>query len=210
MGDDRWIKVLRVGVPIALAVAVVTWIGVGINSRPRPFFVILLLALIVTGLWVFFRDQGKIPRAVWMEGFRFAIWITCIGAIVANVYFLALSPTVWLPRRLMQIEPGKSEVLDRAARPHQFGAYVLSSDDKRVILLLDERRAVVEVAPDMVAPHPPICVPARSGWLTRKLFLRPVQLLGLEADPGSPYVTCPKASPEVIAFLLEGAAEAHG
>jgi hypothetical protein len=189
--DAAWIKALSVVVPILWGAVVVAWGIVGIDTTMWPSFAILFVVLTVSALWLAFGDHDKIPAEARLRWYRHAIALTCLVAVALNVYSLALSPTVWLPRRLFDIEPGKSVVIDEKTMPDRFSAYVLSSDDKSVNLLLDYPRAVVEIPPDAVAPLPPICVPPRPGVLARALFLRPVQLLGLEPDPGTPYPTCP-------------------
>jgi hypothetical protein len=189
--DAGWIRVLRVIVPILWVVVIVVWAIAGIAARAWPAFALLFVVTTVSGLWLLFGDHDKLPSRKRLTWYGRAIALTCFVAVVLNLYFLALSPTVWLPRRLIDTESGEAVVVGEVTMPDRFGAYVLSTDDEKVSLLLDDPRAVVEVGPGVVAPLPPICVPPRPNVLARALFLRPVQLLGLEPDPGTPYSTCP-------------------
>lgn len=173
---------------------------VGFFTIPWPWFLILSLPLFLSGLWLhrrsglwpFRRVRNTGPK--WMRRFRTWILVSCVVIGIGNIAYLALARTVWLPLRDVKVEPGKSVELAGKRQPNRLAAFVLSQDDKRVILLLDSPRAVVEVAPDVVAPNPQICIPQAPG-LQDVLYLRPVQvvakILGLEADINSPYPVCP-------------------
>ncbi len=109
-----------------------------------------------------------------------------------SIGFLTLSPTVWLPLRAVHVLPGRTIELNGHPLPGQFGAYVLTQDDKGASLLLERERAVVEVGPHVVADDPPICIPPPSS--ARRWFLRASQIIGIEKDRGSPYPVCPNSS----------------
>jgi len=113
------------------------------------------------------------------------------GAAALMIGYLALSQTVWLPLRLIEVQPGRAIELNGRTLPERFGAYVLTHDDKGASLLLEAPRAVIQVGPEVIAPNPQICIPEPSPL--RRLFLRASQILHLESDPGSPYPVCPQA-----------------
>ena len=103
--------------------------------------------------------------------------------------YLAISPAVWLPQREVTVASGHQVMVKGKAQPDTFTAYILRSDAGGTSLLVATPRAVVDLEPGAIEPRPPICVPKRSG--SRVIFLRLAQLLHIEADHGSPYVTCP-------------------
>ena len=174
---------------------VTAWIlvAVGFLTLPWPFFVVLFVPFMMIDVWLFLCLRGKQPGLGWARRSRRALLTSCVVVGGFNVAFLALSPTVWLPLRSITILPGHSVELKGASLSNPLGAYVLSQDDKRVVLLLDSPRAVIEVDPSIVEPRPPICIP-EPATLRHLLYLRPVQVLHLEGDPGSPYPICPQST----------------
>jgi hypothetical protein len=110
--------------------------------------------------------------------------------------YLSLAQTVWLPLRRIEVQPDHVvELMNGKPLPSPFGAYVLSQDSDGTSLLLDDPRAVVQAGPGAIGADPQICIPPPSG--SRRFFLRPSQIIGLEKDPGSPYQTCPQSDGSV-------------
>ena len=108
-------------------------------------------------------------------------------AAAAFIGLLTLSPTVWLPLRQIEFT-GAPPTLKNGALPTRVAAYVLSTDDKGMSLLIDDPRAVVDVTKSEVKREMPLCVPEESSW--RVLTTRASQELGVDVDPHSPYPTC--------------------
>jgi hypothetical protein len=148
-----------------------------------PIFLLFLLPMFATSVLVI--RKGRLDQRL-DRGLR----ILSAAAAVASVGYLTLSPTVWLPLRLIHVLPGHTVELKGEVLPDAFGAYVLHQDESGASLLLDSPRAVVEVGPGVITPDPPICIPPPSP--TRHFFLRASQLIGPDSDPGSPYLICPK------------------
>jgi hypothetical protein len=152
----------------------ITWLGVVVLLVP---LVVILAAL------GFGRSQKRhvIPLRAPMRVF---------GLVAAAVFvgILTLEPSVWLPLRTITFV-GTPPVLKGQPLNRQVAAYVLSSDEDSVSLLLNDPRAVIEVKLGDVAPAMPLCVPPEASG--RIVTLRASQLLRLDADPHSPYGTCP-------------------
>jgi len=162
---------------------------VGFLTLPWPFIFFLLVPLLAIDVWLLLRWIGKRPNLRWARRSRRALQTICVVVGVINVAFLTLSSTVWLPLRSITILPPHTvELKEGEELPNELGAYILSQDDKRIVLLLDDPRAVIEVDSSFVKPNPPICIPEPAR------LLRPVQVLGWEGDPGSPYPVCPQSN----------------
>lgn len=188
--DDTWIKNARRTTYALVCLLGIGWILAAISAIEIPWGFVLGLSIAIALIAL---DTRRRPHATrdpkWIRRTRVLTLLACFVSAILNIYYLALSPTVWLPLRQIELTTQTPPRLKDEVLPREFGAYVLSSDDKRVILLVDDPRAVVELRPDDLEPHPPICVPERSG-LPRELFLRPVQLFGIEEDPDTPYLPC--------------------
>lgn len=154
-----------------------------------PWTVFLLFLVVVFGALLVLRLQSR-SRWTRVTRVRTALRIGSLLMALVMIGTLALSSTVWLPIRLVQLRSGVSVSLYSQTIEGQFGAYILSSDAHgRTSLLLDKPRAVIDVATDDLAPDPQLCIapPSANRWL----FLRASQQLGLDEDFGSPYVRCP-------------------
>jgi hypothetical protein len=149
-----------------------------------PAFFILLVPLVVLSAALVFGWSRRQPAL------RLRAALRVFGLVAAAVFvgILALEPSVWLPLRKVTFV-GPTPVLKRKPLPRNVAAYVLSSDDKSISLLLDKPRAVVQVDPRRVSNSMPLCVPPESSG--RILTLRASQVLGIDPDPHSPYGTCP-------------------
>lgn len=125
---------------------------------------------------------------------RMQVFLQAFGvlAAVTSIAWLALSPQVWLPLRLIEMKPGVVVTANGRQLPQRFGAYVLGTSEGATSLLMDEPRGVVYVPADAIKPNPPLCIHPASPL--RWLFLRPSQISGLEGDYGSPYVECPPST----------------
>jgi hypothetical protein len=113
------------------------------------------------------------------------------GLLAAAVFvgILTLESSVWLPLRRITFVGDHGPVVKQTQLPKQVAGYVLSSDANGVSLLLDHPRAVVELPPSAVEGSMPLCVPPESRH--RVLTVRASQVLGIDADPHSPYGECP-------------------
>jgi len=115
------------------------------------------------------------------------------GLLAAAVFvgILTLEASVWLPLRLVTFVAAQGPVLkqNQPPLPKRVAAYVLNRDGESVSLLLEHPRAVVEIASSAVEGSMPLCVPPESTH--RVLTLRASQVLGIDADPHSPYDVCP-------------------
>lgn len=164
-------------------------VGVGFFTISWPIFLAFFLPFLSCSVWITGRAFGKWRSAkveVWL---RRLMRIFGAGAATVSIAYLSLAQTVWLPLRLIEVQPGHSLALNGKALPSTFGAYVLSQDKDGASLLLEEPRAVVQVGPDVIKVDPQICIPPPSS--ARRFFLRTSQIIGLEEDPGSPYQICP-------------------
>jgi hypothetical protein len=113
------------------------------------------------------------------------------GLLAAAVFvgILTLESSVWLPLRRITFVADHGPVVKHTALPKQVAGYVLSRDQESVSVLLDKPRAVVELPPTAVESSMPLCVPPESRH--RVLTVRASQVLGIDADPHSPYGPCP-------------------
>jgi hypothetical protein len=152
-----------------------------------PIFLVLLLpVLFVTGVLI---AQSLGRRLLATVPLRRTLRVFGLVAAAVFVGLLTLEPSVWLPLRTITVAKG-TLTLNGKALPHQFPAYVLSSDEHGASLLLNDPRAVIQVGPNEIEKSMPLCVPPESRW--RVLTLRASQVLGIDADPHSPYDVCPE------------------
>lgn len=155
-----------------------------------PLFLLLFLpAAVVTAVLV----RGV--RGAGLTGSRLRrlrVWLRAVtgSAALLAVAFLALTPSLWVPLRTIEVEPGRTVTANGEELPRAFAAYVLGGDDDSVSLLLADPRAVVEVGTDQIAPHPQLCVTPESPF--RGFYLRASQVLGIDPDDHSPYPLCPE------------------
>jgi hypothetical protein len=151
-----------------------------------PVFFVVLVPLIVVPEAVIF---GLRPPTSATIGLSRALKVFGLTAAAVFVGLLTLAPTVWLPLRTITFT-GEPPTLKSHALPHRVAAYVLSRDDQGASLLLSHPRAVIQVGPDEIEDAMPLCVPPESRL--RVLTVRASQVLGIDADPHSPYDVCPE------------------
>jgi hypothetical protein len=158
-----------------LAAGVILW----------PTCVVLAVLFIVVALSAAF---GWWPRRV--PHLRTAMRVFGLVAAAIFVGILALEPSVWLPLREVTFV-GRPPTLNPKKGPldPHVAAYVLSSDADSVSLLLQNPRAVLQISTTRVSPVMPLCVPPEATH--RKFTLRASQVLGIDADPHTPYRECP-------------------
>jgi hypothetical protein len=167
-------------------VLVLGCLTVAFFTLPWTVFLVFLLPVAAVVTLMLLQARG---RALRVRGARELVRAAALLMAVAMVGTLALSPTVWLPVRAVQLKEGaKVELYDQQVSG-LVAAYVLSRDKDRTTLLLDSPRAVVDVATDQVEPDAPLCISEPSPL--RPYFVRASQALGWDADPGSPYLRCP-------------------
>jgi hypothetical protein len=125
---------------------------------------------------------------------RLRTWLLVIALVVGTVSLglLTLQSNPWLPLHAVRVASSDPLTLDNEPLPDEFPAYVLNSDDKRLTLLLDQPRAVVEVERRKLEPDMPLCVPHETN---RKWKIRASQVVGIDADVPSPYEECPDPTP---------------
>jgi len=185
-------RILAIGTGAFSIAYGVAWAAVG-DTSSNWFWTILLVLFL--GLFLLaYRPVNRTLDAWdamhWQRA-RKVLRVFGAGAAALMIGYLALSQTVWLPLRSIEIQPGPPIELNGRTLPERFGAYVLTQNDKGASLLLEAPRAVIELGPEVIADNPPICIPEPSSL--RRLFLRASQILHLESDPGSPYPVCPQA-----------------
>ncbi len=154
-----------------------------------PILVVFLVPVAVTTVLLFGQSRRRWTTASWTKGLLGALrMLSAVAAIVA-ILFVALSPTVWLPLRAIDLKPGYSAEINGKALPPRFAAFVLSSNNKTTSLLLNSPRGVVEISTNGMQPNPPLCILPVSRY--RWLFLRASQVVHADHDFGSPYEICP-------------------
>jgi hypothetical protein len=185
-------RILALGISAFSIAYGVAWASVG-DTSSNWFWTILLVFFLGLFLLVYRPVNQTLDAwdAMHWRRARKILRVFGAGAAALMIGYLALSQTVWLPLRLIEVQPGKAIELNGQALPERFGAYVLTQDDKGASLLLETPRAVIQVGPKVIADNPQICIPEPSSF--RRLFLRASQILHLESDPGSPYPVCPQA-----------------
>ena len=178
--------VVRACVAVAAVALLITTLA---GAIPRTAFVIVLVPLLVLPEAVLYglrpHERATLPLSRTLRVFG-------LVAAAAFIGLLTLSPSVWLPLRQIEFT-GAPPALKNGQLPTKVAAYVLSSDDDRMSLLIDDPRAVVDVRDGQVKDDMPLCVPEESSL--RELTTRASQELGLDVDPHSPYPTC-KTEPE--------------
>jgi hypothetical protein len=155
-----------------------------------PWSLLLIFLVPVAAVVVVTRLQAK-GRA---QEVRWAGPALRASALIVSFWMIgsvAMSPTVWLPVRAVDIDDEYRAELNETVVTGRVSAYVLASSDERTSLLLHEPRAVITIPTDKINPYSPLCVfpPSPRRWL----FLRASQVLGVDPDFGSPYVRCPDA-----------------
>jgi hypothetical protein len=165
---------------VVLAMVTISW----------PFFIALAAPFVSANGWLLGVAIGRMgspsKHVAVLRGLRILAGATA-GALLV---YLAVSSAVWLPQRAVTVADQQPPVMVKGkAQPNTFTAYVLHNDKDGTSLLMSSPRAVVDLAPGQIEPRPPICVPKSSS--TRWVFLRLPQVLHIEKDHGSPYVTCP-------------------
>lgn len=154
-----------------------------------PWTVFLIFAMVVVGAWLVLRQQS-LGRWTQIRTVRTGLRAGGLLLALTMIGTLALSSTVWLPIRLVELRPGFSVSLRSQVVRGQIAAYVLdSAPGQRTSLLLDKPRAVIDIPTDQFLPYPQLCItpPSPHRWL----FLRASQRIGLDKDFGSPYALCP-------------------
>jgi hypothetical protein len=133
---------------------------------------------------------GMRRSRTWLRRWRRALGVVSIAIAAVAICLLALAPTVWTPLRTVTFAPNHPPpTLQGKPLAQRVAAYVLNEDDKRVTLLVDHPRGVVELAPDDLEPAKPFCVPPESS--SRWLSLRLSQVVHIDPDNHSPYQVCP-------------------
>jgi len=133
---------------------------------------------------------GRRRSTKWLRFWRGALGVVSIAIAAVAICLLALAPTVWTPLRTVTFAPNHAPAkLQGQPLAHTVAAYVLDEDDKRVTLLVDHPRGVVELAADDLEPAKPFCVPPESS--SRWLSLRLSQVVHIDHDNHSPYQVCP-------------------
>jgi hypothetical protein len=187
--SHRTVRLVRAAVAVA-AVALVIAAATGAISWAS--FVIVLVPLVVVPEAALF---GLRPRARGTVPLRRTLKVFGLAAAAAFIGLLTLSTTVWLPLRAITFTH-TPPALKRGPLPRQIAAYVLSSDDKGASLLLQDPRAVVQVTRNEIANAMPLCAPPESRW--RVITTRASQVLGIDSDPHTPYVTCPRVPQHLL------------
>lgn len=164
---------------------VLVCLAIAFFTLPWTALVVFLIPVVAVVILLIARSCG------WSGGIRWARPVLrTSGLVLACVIIgsVVMRPTVWLPVRLVEFRDGYAVTLQDREVSGRVKAYVLSETDAQVSLLLDDPRAVVQVPADQIAPNPPLCVaaPASNRWM----FVRASQVLGLDPDPGSPYIRC--------------------
>lgn len=175
-------------------------------SFANPRFILVLAALVISFFtlpWsvmlVFLVPVACAATLMRLQSHRHALglrWARHVlrGAALlmsfAMIASLALSSTVWLPVRAIELQPGVVVELQQAKVSGQVAGYILGTAGEQTSILLHEPRAVVTVPTKGIAPNPPLCVfrPSPFRWA----LLRGSQVLGFDPDFGSPYVNCPE------------------
>jgi hypothetical protein len=174
-------RIVRACVAVAAAALVVATVA---GAIPWTACVILLVPLLVLPEAVLYglrpHERATLPLSR-------ALRVFGLVAAAAFIGLLTLSPNVWLPLRQIEFT-GTPPTLKQGQLPTKVAAYVLSSDDEGMSLLLDDPRAVVDVTNGEVKKAMPLCVPAESAL--REWTTRASQELGVDVDPHSPYPTC--------------------
>ena len=164
----------------ALALLIATLAG----AIPWTAFLIVLVPLVVLPEAVLYglrpHERATLPMGR-------ALRVFGLVAAAAFIGLLTLSASVWLPLRQVEFT-GRPPMLKKGQLPTKVAAYVLSTDDKGMSLLIDDPRAVVDVRNGQVKRDMPLCVPEESAL--RELTTRASQELGIDVDPHSPYPTC--------------------
>ncbi len=157
-----------------------------------PIFLLLFVPVLATTAALVRRSRARTrgPLAPY-ETLPLRTTLRTFGLVGAAFFIglLTLQPTVWLPLRKITFT-GTPVTLKGHVLPAHVAAYVLTSDEKGVSLLLNKPRAVIQVDPAQIEKDMPLCVPPESRL--RFLTLRASQIVGLDSDPHSPYETCPE------------------
>jgi hypothetical protein len=164
---------------IAIAFFTISW----------PVFLAFFIPVTIAALLVLRRLRSHTGGIGAPGRMKMAVRTFGVSAALLSTFWLALSPQVWLPLRIVSVQPGQTVEVGGQPVASPFSAYVLNTTDKTTSLLLDKPRAVVEVPSSTIQPNPPLCVPRPSPL--RWLFLRASQMVHLDHDYGSPYVRCP-------------------
>lgn len=154
-----------------------------------PIMVVFLFPVAAMTVLLIGQSRGhwvKVGRTMRLLG---TLRILSAGAAIVAILFVALSPTVWLPLRAINLKPGYSAELNGKVLPARFAAFVLSSNAKTTSLLLNSPRGVVVINTNGMQPNPPLCILPVSP--NRWLFLRASQIVHADRDYGSPYEVCP-------------------
>lgn len=167
-----------------------TLMAMGFFTISWPAFLILFLPMVLCTAWLLGRTLDRWGKPESGRVLRSSLRVFGAVSAIASVAFLTISATVWTPLRLIQVLPGHTVELKGQPLPDRFGAFVLNSGEDGASLLLDSPRAMIQVGAGIIAPDPPICIPPPSS--SRRFFLRTSQILGIEADRGSPYEICPQ------------------
>jgi len=154
-----------------------------------PILVVFLLPVALTTGLLFGQSHDRWMTVSWTRRLLGALRLLSAVAAVVAILFVALSPTVWLPLRAVDLKPGYSAQLNGKAQAPPFAAFLLSSNSKTTSLLLNSPRGVVEISTAGMQPNPPLCILPVSPL--RWLFLRASQVVHADHDYGSPYEICP-------------------
>lgn len=171
-----------VALVLAAAADAISWASLAVALVP----LIVLPEAALFGLRP--RARGAVPLRRTLKAFGLAAAAVFIGV-------LTLSTTVWLPLRKVTFT-GTPPTLKTGQLPQEVAAYVLSSDDTGTSLLLHDPRIVVDLPKGQVEREMPLCVPPESKY--RVVTTRASQVLGLDADPHSPYQTCPQIAQRLL------------
>jgi hypothetical protein len=176
------VAVIAVALVVAAATSTISWATLVILLVP----LVILTEALRYGLRP--HERAMLPLSATLRTFG-------LVAAAAFIGLLTLAPTVWLPLRKVTFV-GTPPTLKNRQLPRQVAAYVLSTDSSGANLLLDKPRAVIQVTPDQVQSAMPLCVPPESRL--RVLTTRASQVLGIDADPHTPYDTCPQIAQRLL------------
>lgn len=172
-------------------VLVVACLAVAFFTLPWSLLLVFLVPVVAVVVLARLQSKGRALDVRWagpaLRGSALIVSFWMIGTV-------AMSPTVWLPVRAVDIEDGYRVELNETVVTGRVSAYVLATSEGRTSLLLHEPRAVITIPTEKTNPYPPLCIfpPSPRRWL----FLRASQVLGVDPDFGSPYIRCPDAQAE--------------
>lgn len=152
-----------------------------------PIFLVFFVPMAATTAALYMAADHPSARR-WVVRLRTSLLVVALAIGTLALGLLTLASNPWLPLHAITVASDQTLTLDDEPLPDEFAAYVLNEDDKRITLLLDDPRAVVEVKHGDIEPSMPLCVPHETnrGWK-----IRASQVVGIDPDVPSPYEECP-------------------